>query len=80
MYRGELALHDLVDHRRGASGASVFAWHDRDAAPVSVDVVSYDKLAEVCAEHLEKGRQLAFTGRLDYRSGSQSTASASGTR
>ena len=40
---------------------------DRDAAPVYVDVVAYDKLAEVCAEHLEKGRQLAVTGRLDYQ-------------
>ncbi len=40
---------------------------DRDAAPVYVDVVAYDGLAEVCAEHLEKGRQLAVTGRLDYQ-------------
>jgi single-strand DNA-binding protein len=40
---------------------------DRDAAPVYVDVVAYDGLAEVCQEHLEKGRQVAVTGRLDYQ-------------
>ena len=40
---------------------------DRDAAPVYVDVVAYDKLAEVCEEHLEKGRQVAVSGRLDYQ-------------
>ena len=40
---------------------------DRDAAPVYVDVVAYDALAEVCAEHLEKGRQVAVSGRLDYQ-------------
>ncbi len=40
---------------------------DRDAAPVYVDVVAYDGLAEVCAEHLEKGRQVAVSGRLDYQ-------------
>ena len=38
---------------------------DRDAAPVYVDVVAYDGLAETCAVHLEKGRQVAVTGRLD---------------
>ena len=40
---------------------------DRDAAPVYVDVVAYDALAKVCAEHLEKGRQVAVSGRLDYQ-------------
>src|SRR5919199_1878783 len=40
---------------------------DRDADPVYVDVVAYDGLAEVCAEHLEKGRQVAVSGRLDYQ-------------
>ena len=40
---------------------------DRDAAPVYVDVVAYDALANVCAEHLEKGRQIAVSGRLDYQ-------------
>ncbi len=39
---------------------------DRDAEPVYVDLVTYDGLAETCAEHLEKGRQVAVTGRLDY--------------
>ncbi len=40
---------------------------DREAAPVYVDVVAYDALAKVCAEHLEKGRQVAVSGRLDYQ-------------
>ena len=40
---------------------------DRDADPVYVDVVAYQGLAELCAEHLEKGRQVAVTGRLDYQ-------------
>jgi len=40
---------------------------DRDAAPVYVDVVAYQGLAETCAEHLAKGRQVAVTGRLDYQ-------------
>ena len=40
---------------------------DRDADPVYVDVVAYDVLAETCAAHLEKGRQIAVSGRLDYQ-------------
>ena len=44
---------------------------DRDAAPVYVDVVAYDALAEICAEHLEKGRQVAVSGRLDYQQSEQ---------
>ena len=39
---------------------------DRDAAPVYVDVVAWGKLAELCAQHLEKGRQVAISGRLEY--------------
>ena len=39
---------------------------DRDAAPVYVDVVAFDKLADLCSTHLEKGRQVAVTGRLEY--------------
>ena len=40
---------------------------DRDAAPVYVDVVVWEKLGEACAQHLGKGRQVAVQGRLDYR-------------
>ena len=40
---------------------------DREADPVYVDVIAYDVLAELCGEHLERGRQLAVTGRLDYQ-------------
>ena len=39
---------------------------DRKAAPVYVDVVAFDRLAELCATHLERGRQVAISGRLDY--------------
>ena len=40
---------------------------DRDADPVYVDVVAYDALADTCAAHLEKGRQIAVSGRLEYQ-------------
>ena len=40
---------------------------DREAAPVYIDVVAYDGLADISAEHLAKGRQVAITGRLDYQ-------------
>ena len=39
---------------------------DRDAAPVYVDVVAFDKLAGLCGQHLEKVRQVAVNGRLEY--------------
>ena len=39
---------------------------DRKAAPVYVDVVAWGKLAELCGQHLEKGRQVAISGRLEY--------------
>jgi len=59
--------------RSTRSGKSVAAMRlavsrrDRDAAPVYVDVVAFDGLADICAEHLAKGRQVAVTGRLDYQ-------------
>ncbi len=59
--------------RQTTSGKSVAAMRlavprrDRDAAPVYVDVVAYEGLADICAKHLDKGRQVAVTGRLDYR-------------
>lgn len=40
---------------------------DRNAAPVYVDVKAWEKLAESCGLHLSKGRQVAVSGRLDYR-------------
>jgi single-strand DNA-binding protein len=33
-----------------------------------VDVTAWDKLAEVCAEHLTKGRLVLIEGRLQYQS------------
>ena len=40
---------------------------DRDAAPVDVDVVAYGALADICGEHLAKGRQVGIAGRLEYQ-------------
>ena len=40
--------------RPGNAGGAVF-----------IDVVCWEKLAEACAEHLGKGRQVAVAGRLD---------------
>ena len=33
-----------------------------------VDITAWDKLAEVCAEHLSKGRLVLVEGRLQYQS------------
>lgn len=33
-----------------------------------VDVTAWDKLAEICAEHLAKGRLVLIEGRLQYQS------------
>jgi len=33
-----------------------------------VDIVAWDKLAEVCSEHLAKGRLILVEGRLQYQS------------
>lgn len=35
--------------------------------PTYVDVSTFDRSAEACAEHLAKGRQVAVEGRLIYR-------------
>ena len=39
----------------------------QDQGAVFVDVVSFSRQAEAVAEHLAKGRQVAVTGRLEYR-------------
>jgi single-strand DNA-binding protein len=38
----------------------------RDRDPVYVDVVTFDRQAEVCDEYLEQGRAVAVSGRLGY--------------
>ena len=38
---------------------------DRDADPVYVELVLWDKQAELAAQHLVNGQQVAFLGRLD---------------
>jgi single-strand DNA-binding protein len=40
---------------------------DRDADPVYIDVTVWNGLAETCAQHLGKGRQVAVSGRPDYQ-------------
>ncbi|MGI9118775.1 MAG: single-stranded DNA-binding protein, partial [Acidimicrobiales bacterium] len=39
----------------------------QDQGAVFIDVVSFSRQAEAVAEHLGKGRQIAVTGRLEYR-------------
>ncbi len=46
-----------VQRRRGREG--------EDRGAVFVDVVTFGGLAQVCGEHLEKGRQVAVSGRLE---------------
>ena len=38
----------------------------KDQPPLFVDVATFGKAADACAEHLAKGRQVAVTGRLVY--------------
>lgn len=38
-----------------------------DTGAVFVDVTAWERLAETCSEHLGKGRQVAVSGRLEYR-------------
>jgi single-strand DNA-binding protein len=39
----------------------------KDKPPMFIDVATFGKSAQACAEHLEKGRQVAVTGRLVHR-------------
>ena len=59
-------LRSLAEDKSVAKMRLAVARRDRKAAPVYVDVVAWGKLAELCAEHLEKGRQVAISGRLEY--------------
>ena len=38
----------------------------RDATPVFIDVEAWNKLAEACDKHLEKGRRVSVTGRIAH--------------
>lgn len=38
-----------------------------DTPPLYLDLATFGAQAEACAEHLAKGRQIAFIGRLVYR-------------
>jgi single-strand DNA-binding protein len=37
---------------------------NRDAKPVFIDVETWNKLAEACDAHLDKGRRVSVTGRI----------------
>ena len=39
---------------------------NRDATPVFIDVEAWNKLAEACDAHLEKGRRVSVTGRIAH--------------
>lgn len=39
----------------------------QDQGAIFIDVVSFSRQAEAVAEHLAKGRQVAVSGRLEYR-------------
>ena len=38
-----------------------------DNGPLYLDIATFDKQAEACAEYLSKGREIAFSGRLIHR-------------
>lgn len=59
--------------RHTAQGTAVCTFsiavdNGQDKAPDWFDIVSWQKLAETCAQHLDKGRQVAVSGRLQTRS------------
>ena len=39
---------------------------NRDATPVFIDIEAWNKLAEACDTHLEKGRRVTVTGRIAH--------------
>jgi single-strand DNA-binding protein len=39
---------------------------NRDATPVYIDVETWNKLAEACDQHLDKGRRVSVTGRIAH--------------
>ena len=38
-----------------------------DNSPLYLDIATFDKQAQACAQYLSKGREIGFTGRLVYR-------------
>jgi len=39
---------------------------NRDQTPVFIDIETWNKLAEACDAHLEKGRRVSVTGRIAH--------------
>lgn len=61
----------LVEHHHASSFRLAILRHRRtegdDAGEVFVDVITFDALAQGVAERLEKGLEVAVTGRLEPR-------------
>src|SRR4051812_3679103 len=38
-----------------------------DNSPLYLDIATFDKQAQACAQYLSKGREIGFNGRLVYR-------------
>lgn len=58
--RGELKICDMrvaIPRRRSADGS--------DRGAVFIDLTTFNGLATICGEHLEKGRQVAVVGRIE---------------
>ena len=56
---------DVCELRLAVDNGKSREGEDRDAT--FIDVSTFDRQAEACAEHLSKGRQVAVEGRLVYR-------------
>jgi single-strand DNA-binding protein len=63
---GDPVLRQLPDGR-SVCDLRLAVNDQKDGPPLFIDVATFGKSAEACAEHLEKGRQVAVTGRLVYR-------------
>jgi len=59
-------LRSMPDGQRSVCDLRI-AVSNGENDPTYVDVATFDKQAEACAEHLSKGRQVAVSGRLIYR-------------
>lgn len=62
----ELRQVDVNEERRSVCDMRI-AVDSRRGEPLYLDIASWGRQAEACAEHLAKGRQIAFTGELVLR-------------
>jgi single-strand DNA-binding protein len=69
---GRLTRDPELRHVEGLDGRAVCdlriaVSNGPDKPPTYVDVSSFDRQAEACAQYLAKGRQVGVSGRLVYR-------------